>query len=87
MFEKLCNVIDELEIGINQLLKGEISQHLATLVEEMQRYFPELYGDEAAVVRNRFFINSAAIENVPDELQDEFLELRNDSLACGLFSE
>jgi len=39
----------------------------------MQRYFPEPSGEEAADVRNPFSSNPA-IENVPDKLQDEFLD-------------
>jgi len=40
---------------IHQLLNDGISEHLETLVQEMQRYLPELNGDEATVVRNPFF--------------------------------
>jgi hypothetical protein len=52
----------------------------------MQRYFPELSEDEAAVVRNLFHA-SLDVADVPDEVQDEFLELRNDSTARDLFQE
>ena len=50
MFEKLFNVIDESESGLNQLPKDELFQHLKILVEEMQQYFPELIGDEEALL-------------------------------------
>ena len=68
----------------NQLLKDDISQHLEIFVE-MQRYLSELNGDEAAFARSPFSGNCAI--NVSDELQDEFLQLRNDFLARDLFSE
>jgi hypothetical protein len=46
----------------------------------MQRYFPELSEDEAAVVKNRFHASL-------DVADVEFLELRNDSTARDLFQE
>ena len=71
MFEKSFGDIHKSESEKNQLLKNEISQHIETLVEEMQQHFAVLNGDEAAVVRNPFSANNA-IEDVPDEPQGKF---------------
>uniref|UniRef100_UPI00358FBA27 zinc finger BED domain-containing protein 5-like n=1 Tax=Myxine glutinosa TaxID=7769 RepID=UPI00358FBA27 len=86
MFEKLCGVRDESEGELHQFLKDEITGHLESLEKEFQRYFPELTGEEVALVRNPF---SATLDvfSLPDEVQDEFLDLRNDSPARDLFQE
>jgi hypothetical protein len=86
MFEHLCTTAEASEAGIVENLKEEIGDHLQFLETEMQRYFPELSEDEAAVVRNPFHA-SLDVADVPDEVQDEFLELRNDSTARDLFQE
>ncbi|XP_031336641.1 zinc finger BED domain-containing protein 5-like [Photinus pyralis] len=64
----------------------EIIEHLQSLENEMQRYFPELSEKEAALVRNPFHV-SVDIADVPEEIQDEFIEMRNDSSARDLFQE
>ena len=53
-------------------LKGEIDDHHKSLESEIQRYFPELSEQEAAVVRNPFHL-SLKVADVPDEVQDEFI--------------
>ncbi|XP_042213890.1 zinc finger BED domain-containing protein 5-like, partial [Homarus americanus] len=47
-----------------------------TLENEFSRYFPELSDDELHLVRNPFKLS---VEKVPDDCQDEFLELKTDS--------
>ena len=61
-------------------LKEEFDDHLQSLENEIQRYFAELSEQETAVVRNPFH-SSLNVADVPDEVQDEFTELRNDSTA------
>jgi hypothetical protein len=80
MFEHLCTTAEVSEAGIVDNLKEEISDHLQFLEIEIQRYFPELSEDEAAVVRNPFHASL-------DVADVEFLELRNDSTARDLFQE
>jgi len=41
VFEKLCSVIDKSVSGLDQLLNNEISRQTETLLENVQRYFPE----------------------------------------------
>jgi len=84
MFEKLCSVFDEPKSILDQLPKVENSKHLKSL-EDVQRYFPELIRCEAVTVKSLFSSN-CSIENVPDELQDQFLELRHDCKARQMFS-
>lgn len=86
MFEKLCGVMDESEGELDQFLKDEITGHLESLEEEFQQYFPELTEEEEALVRNPFSA-TLDISSIPDEVQDEFLDLRNDSTARDLFRE
>ncbi|KAG7167071.1 Zinc finger BED domain-containing protein 5-like 6, partial [Homarus americanus] len=78
MFEKLCGVMYESEGELDQFLKEEIAGHLESLEKEFQRYFPELTGEEEALVRNPFSA-TLDVSSIPDEVQDEFLDLRNDS--------
>ncbi|XP_023216822.1 zinc finger BED domain-containing protein 5-like, partial [Centruroides sculpturatus] len=86
MFEKLCSVVDESEGEINKNLKEEITGHLKFLENELQRYFPELKEEETTFTQNPFSA-SLDVASIPDELQDEFLDLRNDSSAHNLFNE
>ncbi|KAF0748418.1 protein FAM200A-like, partial [Aphis craccivora] len=55
-----------------------------TLEDEFERYFPEINGDELDLVRNPFRLQ---VEKIPDEYQDEFLELKMDSSAKDIFDE
>uniref|UniRef100_UPI00358EFF27 zinc finger BED domain-containing protein 5-like n=1 Tax=Myxine glutinosa TaxID=7769 RepID=UPI00358EFF27 len=86
MFEKLCGVMDESEGELDQFLKDEITGHLESLKKEFQRYFPELTGEEVALVRNPFSA-TLDVSSLPDEVQDELLDLRNDSPVRDLFQE
>jgi hypothetical protein len=65
MFEKLCNVVESESVGIGVTLQKDIDEHLTTLRQEFQRYFPELTEGEAAVVRNPFsgLVDVSAIAN------------------------
>lgn len=85
-FEHLSTMVEASEAGIVGDLKEEIIYHLQFLENELQRYFPELSDQEAAVVRNPFHA-SLDVADVPDKLQDEFLDLKNDSTARALFQE
>jgi hypothetical protein len=60
-------------------IRAEI-QHLHELKKELTRYFPECNDIEAEAVRktirNPFSVN---VEELPDEIQEEVIELQNDS--------
>ncbi|XP_042205601.1 zinc finger BED domain-containing protein 5-like [Homarus americanus] len=88
MFENLSNFLDEIEEDhlLDPSLKNEIIQHLKSLESELKRYFPEFEEGEGKLVRNPF---SGTLDNaaIPDDGQDEFLDLRNDSAARDLYEE
>ena len=50
------------------------------------RYFPDLAENEAMLVRNPFS-STIGIESIPDEVQDQFIDMRNDSTALEIFQE
>ena len=52
--------------------------HLASLQKELQSYFPELSEIESELIRNPFVVN---VQSLPDSIQEEFLDLVNDSFA------
>ncbi|XP_068227883.1 protein FAM200C-like [Palaemon carinicauda] len=84
MFEKLCGVMDESHIQLDQFLKDEITEHLQSPEKEVKRYFPELSQELEALVRNPF-CTELEVSSIRDEIQDEYLDLRNDSSARDLF--
>ncbi|XP_076056323.1 zinc finger BED domain-containing protein 5-like [Oratosquilla oratoria] len=84
MFEKLCGVMDESQLQLDQFRNDEITEHLQSLEKEVERYFPELSQEQEALVRNPFS-TELDVSSIPDEIQDEFLDLRNDSSAHDLF--
>ena len=85
MFENLSSVIKEDE-ELDELLKTSITQYLQSLKTEFKRYFLELKEQEAAFVRNPFS-TALDVDDIPDELQDQFYDLRNDLSACDIFQE
>ena len=67
-------------------MKQEINEHLRSLEKEFQRYFPDL--DEGFVTFPRNSFSPALdIAAVPDEVQDELLDLRNDSASREMIME
>ena len=86
MFEKLTSILDNYgeDKVLPQFAKNEILLHLTALENEFSKYFPELSDDEFDLVRNPFKLS---VERVPDDLQDEFLELKTDSEVRDMFDE
>ncbi|XP_068238518.1 zinc finger BED domain-containing protein 5-like [Palaemon carinicauda] len=75
MFEKVCAVMDESQIQLDQFL-----------MDEFERYFLEMGTGTGGLIRNPFCTAfNASI--IPDEIQEEFLNLKNDSLARDLFKK
>ena len=83
MFEKLCGVTVESQIQLDQFLKDEITEHLQSLEKEFECYFPDR-SQEQDLVRNPF-CTELDVSSILDNIQDEFLDLRNDSSARDLF--
>ncbi|XP_076055191.1 zinc finger BED domain-containing protein 5-like [Oratosquilla oratoria] len=84
MFEKLCGVMDESQLQLDQSLKDDITEHLQSLEKEVECYFPELSQEQEALARNPFSTEHD-VSSIPDEIQDEFLDQRNESSAHDLF--
>lgn len=85
MFENLSGVIQESEADLHEI-QHDITAHLESLENEFRRYFPELTEEESLPVRNPFS-SALNVASLPDDVQDEFLELRSDSSARDQFKE
>ncbi|XP_045130675.1 zinc finger BED domain-containing protein 5-like [Portunus trituberculatus] len=82
MFEHLSEALDKSE-NTGELDAVQLVQsHLASLRMELQSYFPELSEMESKLIRNPFIVN---VHLLPDNMQEEFLELVNDSVAKDAF--
>ena len=79
MFENLS----KFESGLISLIKQEIIEHLQSLENEFEKYFPDLEGSDV-FPRNPFSV-MIDIATIPEEVQDELLELRNDSAGREIF--
>lgn len=71
---------------LTSTLQAEIIAHLDSLEQQFEKYFPELKQEVAALVRNPFS-SSLDVASLPDEIQDEYLDLKNDSSSRDLFRE
>ena len=85
MFENLSDLHNS-GIGPTEQLKSEISEHLHALEKELNCYFPDVAEEESKLVRNPFSLY-LDISEISDNLQDELLDMRNDSSARELFLE
>ena len=63
-------------------LKTNVAQHLKKLECEFRSYFSELSRDDLSLARNPFRLSS---EKVEDELQDQFIDMKNDSSSQDAF--
>ncbi len=86
MFENLSAVLDENEEDslLGPLLETEITQHLRSLVSELNMYFPVIDEEDGKLVRNPFS-GTLDITTIPSDVQDEFLDLKNYSAAKDLY--
>ncbi|XP_077971296.1 protein FAM200A-like [Styela clava] len=80
-FPRLNDIIRD---GFEQLLKPDIICHLQNLQKEFERYFPEINTSSILLrlARNPFICE---VEDVPQVIQEEFIELTNDSFAGDQF--
>ena len=76
MFNNLSDISE-----INNELKTDVV-HLKELESEFKHYLPEVSGDDLSLARNQFWLSP---ENVEDELQDQLIDLKNDSSCRDLF--
>ena len=80
MFDRLSSY------KIDEQLKTLIMEHLQFMEYEFQHCFPELKEEEAILVRNPFS-NSSDVSDIPDEMQEQFIKLKNDSTARDIYHE
>ena len=78
MFEKLDIFLDSRENKLPAQIENGILEHLSTLKSKFESYFSDITNDELDFVKNPF---SVSVEKLPDECQDGFLELVNNSSA------
>jgi len=80
-FTNLDTVLENKQVGLECELKNDVEAHLRLLKQEFERYFPDL-GDtelpEWKMTRHPFRLNE---DILPDDLQEEFLEMKCNSSA------
>ena len=57
------------------------------LEEELNHYFPDMLDEEKNNLARNPFASQLDISKISDDLQDELLEMRNNSSAYNLFVE
>ena len=77
MFENLS----KFESDLSSLIKQEITEHLQSLENEFEKYFPDLEEGADVFPRNPFFV----MMDIATIHEDELLELRNDSAGREIF--
>ena len=80
MFENLS----KFKSGLSSLIKQEITEHLQSLENEFEKYFPDLEEGFDVFPRNPFSV-MIDIATILEEVQDELLELRNDLVGREIF--
>uniref|UniRef100_UPI00358F59FB protein FAM200C-like n=1 Tax=Myxine glutinosa TaxID=7769 RepID=UPI00358F59FB len=84
-FQRLTEVVGEEPLA--EELQQEIKEHLSSLQEEFRHYFHEIDANENAqlkLARNPF---RCTVDDLPDGIQEEFLELINNTAAKEEFQE
>ena len=66
------------------LLQENIISHLTALEEEFKQYFPKVNDKELVLVTNP---SGCSVDSIPDEQQDELIDLQNDSTAKDLLND
>ena len=79
MFETLADRQD-----ISDQMVNLIVDHLASLQSEIKRYFPDVAEGILNLIRDPFHTDVASVN---DEIQEEFIDLVNDSSASDLFEK
>ena len=73
-------------LGSKVAIRTQILDHLRRLKDEFQRYFPEVdrTNDGLSFIRNPF---TTDVHSVPENLQEEFLDLKNDFSAQDVYQQ
>lgn len=82
IFENTSNSVVALhEDEVNEI-SVLIQEHLTSLGKELDSYFPDISDLDCQLIRNPF---KSEPRSLPDELQDEFVDLVSDSTAKDSF--
>ena len=84
VFESMSMMLEMENKQMPELLKENIISHLTALEEESKHYFPEVSDEELNLVRKPF---KCSIDSIPDEQQNELIDLQNDSTAKDFFDD
>ena len=77
MFSSLADISN-----LDNELKTNVAQHLEKLECKFKTYFPEISKDYLSLARNPFRLFS---EKVEDKLQDQFIDMKNNSSCQNVF--
>ena len=77
----MCNSLANIS-NLGDELKTNTAQHLEKLECEFKTYFHKISRDDLSLARNPFRLSS---EKVEDELQDQFIDMKNDSSCQDVF--
>ena len=78
MFSSLVDISN-----LNDELKTDAAQHLEKLECEFKIYFTEISRDDLSLAKNPFRL---FCKKVQDDLQDQFIDMKNDSNCCFVWS-
>ncbi|GLV33287.1 hypothetical protein CBL_20094 [Carabus blaptoides fortunei] len=85
-FPKFASLMDtevNRYIVANEGITKDIISHLESLIDEFQRYFPNLYNNEGyKFARNPFNFD---INTLPEHMQEQVIDLKHDSASKGDF--
>ena len=86
MFSRVTNLIEIHDYQLPDDLRDAIILHLKVMKDEFTRYFPEIRQSEFNLVRNPFVQKvEDCIPDDQDDVQEEFINLINDSGAKAYF--
>ena len=77
MFSSLADISN-----LDEELKTNVAKYLENMDCKFKKYFPEISRDDLSLARNPFRPSS---EKVEDELQDQFIDMKNDSNCQDVF--
>ena len=87
MFARMTNLIEVHDYQLTEELRHTIILHLKVLRDEFTRYFPDIRKSDFNLARNPFVEKvKDCIADDLDEVQEEFINLINNSNAKVLFS-
>ena len=86
MFSNRDTLVGLPKSSIDKALIADISHHLSNLDDEVWRYFPVISSEDIDFVRNPFS-PSVNVHDLPEYIQDQFVELKNNSSAKQTFTD